>query len=112
MSGKEFKLDLIFPLEHKAKGKTADEKLPNVLVTARVDEEVCNPLKAWHDLGEPANPSQEQVELLRAAAQPFLQTKRSGNKISLTLKENAVCYFEIKAAPIISDRGYTYGRLK
>jgi xylan 1,4-beta-xylosidase len=51
------------------------------------------------------------VELLRAAAQPFLQTKRCGNKVNLVLKENAVCYFEIKAAPITSDRGYTYGRL-
>lgn len=111
MTGKEFKLDLTFPLENKAKGKTADEKLPNVLVTELVDEEVCNPLKVWHDLGEPANPSQEQLELLRAGAQPFLQTKRCGNKVSLVLKENAVCYFEIKAAPIISDRGYTYGRL-
>ena len=33
-------------------------------ITELVDEEVCNPLKAWHDLGEPANPSQEQLELL------------------------------------------------
>lgn len=111
MTGKEFKLDLTFPLENRAKGKTEDEKLPNVLITELVDEEVCNPLKAWHDLGEPANPSQEQMEILRAAAKPFVQTKRCGNKISLVLKENAVCYFEIKAAPIKSDRGYTYGRL-
>ena len=62
-------------------------------------------------MGEPANPNQEQLEHLRASAQPFVQTKRSGSKVNLLLKENAVCYFEIKAAPIKSDRGYTYGRL-
>ena len=56
-------------------------------------------------------PSKEEIELLRQSAQPFVQTKRCGNKISLTLKPNAVCYFEIKAAPIKSDRGYTYARL-
>ena len=85
---------------------------PNVLITQLVDEEVCNPLKIWHDLGEHANPSADEVALLRSAANPFVQTKRCGNKINLTLKENAVCYFEIKTAPIISDRGYEYGRLE
>ena len=87
-----------------------DDSLPNVLITQLVDEEVCNPLKVWHELGEHANPSQEEIELLRRSAEPFVQTKRCGNKIKLTLKQNAVCYFEIKHAPIKSDRGYTYGR--
>ena len=103
MSGKEFKLDLTLPLENR--------KEPNVLITELVDEEVCNPLKVWHEIGEPANPSKDELELLRQSAQPFVQTKRCGNKVNLVLKENAVCYFEIKAAPINSDRGYTYGRL-
>ena len=103
MSGKELKLELELPLSGKE-----DE---NVLITQLVDEEVCNPLKVWHDLGEHANPSEQEIEFLRQAAQPFTQTKRCGNKVSLALKENAVCYFEVKAAPINSDRGYTYGRL-
>ena len=103
MSGKEFKLDLTLPLENR--------KEPNVLITELVDEEVCNPLKVWHEIGEPANPSKDELELLRQSAQPFVQTKRCGNKVNLVLKENAVCYFEIKDAPINSDRGYTYGRL-
>ena len=101
MSGKEIKINLTLPLAAK----------DNVLITQLVDEEVCNPLKVWHDIGEPANPSQEELELLRTSAQPFIKTERCGNKLSLALKENAVCYFEIKAAPINSDRGYTYGRL-
>lgn len=46
------------------------------ILTKRVDEESCNPLKVWHDLGEPANPSGEQTELLRAAAQPKISTRR------------------------------------
>ena len=103
MSGKELKLELELPL--------SGEEDSNVLITQLVDEEVCNPLKVWHDLGEHANPSEQEVELLRQAAQPFTQTKRCGNKVSLVIKENAVCYFEVKAAPINNDRGYTYGRL-
>ena len=102
MSGREIKIDLTFPLNAKE----------NVLITQLVDEEVCNPLKVWHDIGEPASLNQEQLELLRTSAQPFVKTERCGNKIKLVLKENAVCYFEIKEAPIKSDRGYTYGRLE
>ena len=103
MSGKELKLELELPLSAK--------KDSNVLITQLVDEEVCNPLKVWHDLGEHTNPSEQEVELLRQAAQPFVQTARCENKVSLELKENAVCYFEVKSAEIKSDRGYTYGRL-
>ena len=129
MSGKELEITLELPLVN---GKTCpientdsstgteavafdgsdDAALPNVLVTRLVDEEVCNPLKVWHDLGEHANPSAEEVELLRSSANPFIQTKRCGNKITLKLKENAVYYFELKSAPIVSDRGYKYGRLE
>ena len=123
MTGKELSLELELPLENKTNktasstentANTADKKkgeFPNVLITQLVDEEVCNPLKVWHELGEHANPCKEEIELLQQSAQPFVQTKRCGNKISLKLKQNAVCYFEIKAAPINSDRGYTYGRL-
>ena len=126
MSGKEIELNLELPLgladdgnagsviaTCSGSGATATAVVPpNVLITQLVDEEVCNPLKIWHDLGEHANPSADEVELLRSAANPFIQTKRCGNKINLTLKENAVCYFEIKTAPIVSDRGYEYGRLE
>ena len=101
MSSKEISINLTLPMETKE----------NVLITELVDEEVSNPLKAWHDMGEPANPSQDELEILRASAQPLVQTNRCKNKVSLTLKENAVCYFEIKAAPVKSDRGSTYGRL-
>ncbi len=101
LSGSEITLDLSFPLREK----------DNSLLTQLVDEEVCNPLKVWHDLGEHANPSKEELDILRASANPLVKTSRSSNKIHLVLKQNAVCYFEIKSAPIKSDRGYTYQRL-
>lgn len=103
MSGKQIELNVELPLP------SVDGA--NVLLTQLVDEEVCNPLKVWHDLGEHANPSQEELEVLRTAANPLVKTARCGNKVTLQLKENAVCYFEIKNEPIVSDRGYTYGRL-
>ena len=80
----------------------------NVLVTHMTDENVCNPLKVWHDLGEHPNPPAEEIELLRAAAVPQITTKRCGNTVSITLEKNAVCYFEVRNAPIKSDRGYIY----
>lgn len=117
MSGKSIELNLELPLPatNTAADKTADASkacAPNVLLTELVDEDVCNPLKVWHDLGEHANPDAEELELLRTAAKPLVETRRTGNKVSLTLKENAVCYFELKNEAIKSDRGYTYGRLE
>lgn len=85
-------------------------------VKKTVDETVCNPLKVWHDLGEPANPDRGQIELLQAAAGPLIQTERlasvSGRlNIGLSVKKNGVLYFEIREAEIKSDRGYEYGRI-
>ena len=104
MTGSEITLNLDLPLNSAAES--------NYLLTELVDEEVCNPLKVWHDLGEHSNPDEDELELLRRSATPFVTTKRCSNTVQLALKENAVCYFEIKTAPVISDRGYTYGRFK
>lgn len=104
MTGKKLSLNLQLPLP-------AGEQ-DNALVMELVDEDVCNPLKAWHDMGEPANPTAEEVEILRTAANPLVKTARCGNKIELQLGENAVCFFKVKTAAITSDRGYTYGRLE
>lgn len=70
------------------------------LLTETVDEETCNPLKVWHDLGEPANLTDGQKKLLRQAAQPFVQTYRLESagavvEVSLLLKRNAVVYFDV-----------------
>ncbi len=84
-------------------------------VKKTVDEAVCNPLKAWHDLGEPANPSKEQMELINEAAKPLVTTEHfvpSDDKIdiALSVEKNGVVYFEISEAVIKSDRGFVYGR--
>ena len=81
------------------------------LLTKTVDEECCNPLKVWHELGEPANLSDEQTELLKSAAKPLVKThllKGSAPKFTLTAGRNAVIYFELAAAPLTSDNSYDY----
>ena len=85
------------------------------LLTKTVDEKTCNPLRVWHDIGEPANPTDMQKKLLRQAAQPFVQTCRLKceavtMEVTLLLKRNAVVYFEVWKCDIQSDRGYDYER--
>lgn len=86
------------------------------ILTKTVDEKTCNPLKLWHDLGEPANPDSRQNELLRGAAYPRIDSMRravTGNQLTwnLELEENGVVYFEIRKAPLNSDRGYHYEKV-
>lgn len=85
------------------------------LLTKTVDEECCNPLKIWHDLGEKANPDAEQVQLLKDCAKPLVKSllmenndENDGIILNLSLKRNAVQYFELKEAELTSDRGYDY----
>jgi len=82
------------------------------IVTKTVDEDVCNPLKVWHDIGEPANPSKEQRLLLHESASPLIKTQRGCGTptVKLTLGRNALVYFEVFPAPITGDRGYDYER--
>lgn len=86
------------------------------LLTQTVDEETCNPLKVWHDLGEPLSLNDEQLKLLRESSRPFMKTTRrmqiNGNvSIELTLNENSVIYFELNACRVNPDRGYDYERV-
>lgn len=86
------------------------------LLMKTVDEECCNPLKVWHDLGEPASPSGEQLAVLREAAHPLVKTRRihaDGNEVSfqVDLHPNAVVYFEMVRVSQHSDRGYSYEKV-
>jgi len=81
------------------------------------DEEVCNPLKAWIDMGSPAYPMEEQLVLLRECAQPRISTNRfsvtDGTlNFSLPLSANALCYFEINRVYPETDRGYEPERIR
>ena len=87
-----------------------------LFLTQTVDEENCNPLKVWHDLGEPANPTKDQIDLLKQTARPQIHTERmvpvsmpeSHISIELNIKENGVVYFSLEPKPLHPDRGYSY----
>lgn len=86
------------------------------LIVKTVDEETCNPLKVWHDLGEPSSLSAGQKELLKEAARPFISSReiqREGADlwISLSVRENGICYFELRKPCHGGDRGYHYNRV-
>lgn len=86
-----------------------------VILTKTVDEETCNPLKVWHDLGEPAHLNGEQRKLLKEASRPFVQTKRANAdkgkvEAELDVRKNGVVYFEVSACAVKADRGYDYDR--
>jgi xylan 1,4-beta-xylosidase len=85
------------------------------LVTKVVDEETCNPLKAWHDIGEPKNPSAAQLEIIKGCAKPLVKTQRlalEDGRLSFTisLSEFAVVCFELVKAGTGSDFGFCYER--
>lgn len=103
-TGEEITFGLVFP-QHS----------PGSLTMHIVDEDTCNPLKVWHDIGEPANPSAREVKLLKQAANPLIKSKRiidtEGDICEkITVKENGVVYFEYRPGTINSDWGYCYER--
>ena len=67
-----------------------EEQREGCLLTKTVDEARCNPLKIWHDMGEPANLSPEECRLLRDAARPFVETRRvkpKNGRLEISLPE-------------------------
>lgn len=134
---------------HRACGNPEDDKIlvqlslplegEASLVWKVVDEETCNPLKLWHDLGEPANLTEPQKKLLRMGAIPAVYSKRvepeavedesraennyeatmractekeKSVKLEFHVKSNGVIYFSVAKNKVISDRGYDYNRAK
>ena len=82
-----------------------------VLITELVDELTCNPLKTWMNLGSPANPSMDQLELLRRSDLPLLRTEKKcidqqGIALSFTLSRNALLYFKLQPIKSTLDRGF------
>ena len=103
---KEISLDLK-PAKTKEKEYT--------LITKTVDETCCNPLKLWHDLGEPAYPNKEETELIKNAAQPLVESdvvKASAKtRISVPVRKNGVVYFTLTKRDFTPDRGYDYDKV-
>ena len=86
------------------------------LITKTVDEECCNPLKVWHDMGEPAHPTKSETDLIRSSAFPLIRSavvKDTDGKaeISVPVKKNGVVYFELSERTFTPDRGYDYDRV-
>ena len=78
-----------------------------------VNEEHGNPLKTWHEMGEPSSPDEAGKKLLRKAAEPEIVSSSkiiSGKKaeLSFNLSYNELRYFELKKINRSSDRGYDY----
>lgn len=95
----------------------AEKGAEYTVITKTVDEVCCNPRKIWHDMGEPANPSKEQIRLLWESAVPLIASTRMAERdgyasLTLCLGRNAVVYYEIKQSIITSDRGFHYDRVR
>ena len=83
------------------------------LLTRTVDESTTNPLKAWHEMGEPATLTREQLAFLRQAGQPQCASERieaaeGRASLTLTLRENAVVHFVLAPVKGEPDEGYEY----
>lgn len=86
------------------------------LVTQTVDEETCNPLKLWHDLGEPHYLTNEDKKLLKDAAKPLVgsnvvKAKEEFASFDISVKKNGVVYFELNSREFTPDRGYDYKKV-
>ncbi len=107
-SKEDLKLNFKVPVEEQ------DAKY--CLLTKTVDSKVCNPLKMWHDFGEPSSLSDKQLNLLQHAARPLLETKViEANKdfieFDISIRENGVIYLELSKIKLQSDRGYIYEQM-
>ncbi len=94
-------------------GMTSTEEY--MLIVKTVDEECCNPLKLWHDIGEPPYPTKAQTELIKSGAFPLvtsdvIKTENGNADIDLTIKKNGIVYFELSERHFTPDRGYDYDK--
>ena len=83
------------------------------ILMKNVDEICCNPLKIWHDMGEPGSLTAEQKKLLKDSSRPQITSmqRRSADgmlTVELVIKQNGVLYFEVKKISPTNDRGFLY----
>ena len=86
------------------------------LVTQTVDEECCNPLKLWHDIGEPAYPTADETGLIKSGAYPLIKSsvipvQNTDSPVSFTVNKNGVVYFTLQKRNFTPDRGYDYDKV-
>lgn len=83
------------------------------LMTRTVDEQCCNPLKSWHEMGEPASLTDEQLQILRESGMPASECKtidaeKGKATIKLTINENGLIHFTAMPKKENRDFGYDY----
>ena len=83
-------------------------------MTDTVDPDTCNPLKTWHQMGEPANPTEEQMAILRDRAYPFtedagLRDENGSFHAVFRLKRDSVVRFRLIPVARETEDGYDYG---
>ena len=66
-------------------------------------------------MGEPANPSKDETDLIRSSAYPLVKsaviTAEGGRaEFSAEVRVNGVVYFSLKKREFTPDRGYDYER--
>lgn len=102
--------EIIFNISVPLENKKVNQRM--CILSKSVDEECCNPLKIWHDLGECAHPTEELTELLKNSAKPLVKTAviETTQKADFCIKakKHGVVYFELKNAPLTQDNGYDY----
>ena len=80
-----------------------------VALIERVDAETCNPLQAWHRMGEPESLNAEQLAFLRAAGMPAAGTQTAEDgRVTVSLARNAVARLRMLPACGEPDEGYDY----
>ena len=79
------------------------------VITKMIDENNCNPLKIWHDLGDNPNPDREEIELLKENSVPTINSSQvNDGLLEFSLDKNAVIYFECLPVKELADRGFDY----
>lgn len=86
------------------------------LISETVDEESCNPLKLWHDLGEPHYLTNDEKKFLKDAAKPLIRSKvvdagEDTASFDISVNRNGVVYFELNKRNFTPDRGYDYDKV-
>jgi xylan 1,4-beta-xylosidase len=84
-----------------------------VQIKKAVDEEACNPLKVWHELGEHTSPGKGELELLRECGSPQISSQTLFAKdgtlsLEVELNENAVIWLELIKVKREESFGYEY----
>ena len=86
------------------------------LITKTVDEVTCNPLKLWHDMGEPAYPTESETAMIKSASWPqtlseIIKPEDKKVSVSIPVRKNGVVFFNIVKRIYTPDRGYDYDKV-